>query len=175
MSSSRTAIPPTASAFCRCSTATSPVLARRRGRPPPTAATPVVPISLPPKTVGHRRRLSQEMRHRRRRHGQKPVGVPPPAQFPRRYRGGDLLVQARLRRRPLHLAGSGSFQGLHLVCRGCPQLGAVRPTQTSLAAQPATSPQPSANPADQNCSQRESPFGLCCCNTKVSAHALQSV
>ena|SRR5262252_6414457 len=38
MSSSRTAIPPTASASCRCSTDTSPALARRRGRPPPTAA-----------------------------------------------------------------------------------------------------------------------------------------
>src|SRR6516164_2879595 len=38
--------------FCRCSTATSPALARRRGRPPPTAATPAVPISLPPRTVG---------------------------------------------------------------------------------------------------------------------------
>src|SRR5215469_15811823 len=52
MSSSRMAIPPTASASCRCSTATSPVPARRRGRPPPTAATPAVPILLPPRTVG---------------------------------------------------------------------------------------------------------------------------
>jgi IS5 family transposase len=81
----------------------------------------------------HRRRLPQEMRHRGCRHGQKPLGVPPPAQLPRRHRGGDLMLQAGLWRRPLHLARSGTLQGLHLVCRGGPQLGAVRPPQTSLA------------------------------------------
>jgi IS5 family transposase len=35
----------------RCSIATSPAPARRRGRPPPTAPTPAVPISPPPRTA----------------------------------------------------------------------------------------------------------------------------
>ena len=83
---------------------------------------------------GRRRCLSQEVRHRCCRHGQKPWGLPPPAQLPRRHRSGGLLAQARLRRRPLHLAWSGALQGLRLVCRGRPQPGAVRPAQTGLAA-----------------------------------------
>src|SRR6516225_10496795 len=52
MSSSKPAIPPTPSASCRCSTATSPAPARRHGRPLPTAGTPAAPISPPPSTVG---------------------------------------------------------------------------------------------------------------------------
>jgi hypothetical protein len=35
---------------------------------------------------------------------------------------------------PLHLARTGSLQGLHLVRRGGAQPGAVRPSQTGLAA-----------------------------------------
>ena len=48
--------------------------------------------------------------------------------------GGDLLLQARVWRRPLHLARTGPLQGLHLVRRGGAQSGAVRPAQTGLAA-----------------------------------------
>src|SRR6516162_7925658 len=74
------------------------------------------------------------MRHRHYRDGQEPLGLPSSAQLPRRHRGGDLLLQARVRRRPLHLARTGPLQGLHLVRRGGAQPGAVRPAQTGLAA-----------------------------------------
>ena len=43
------ATPPTPSASYRCSTATLRAPAHRRGRPPPTAATPAAPISTPPR------------------------------------------------------------------------------------------------------------------------------
>src|SRR5499433_1609886 len=52
----------------------------------------------------------------------------------RHLRGGDLLLQARVRCRPLHLARTGPLQGLHLVRRGGAQSGALRPAQTGLAA-----------------------------------------
>src|SRR4029077_6337307 len=51
-----------------------------------------------------------------------------------RDRGRDLLLQTRLWRHTLHLARARSFQGLHLVRRGGPQSGAVRPPQTGIAA-----------------------------------------
>ena len=63
-----------------------------------------------------------------------PWVLPSSAQLPRRHRGGNLLLQARLRRCPLHLARTGPLQSLHLVRRGGAQHGAVRPAQTSLAA-----------------------------------------
>src|SRR5207244_11615476 len=66
-------------------------------------------------------------------HGQKSLGLPPFAQLPRRHRGRHLLLQARLWRRPLHLARAQTLQGLHLVSRGRPQPGAVRPPQTGVA------------------------------------------
>src|SRR5215831_12363083 len=78
--------------------------------------------------------LPQEVRHRHYRDGQEPLGLPSSAQLPRRHRGGHLLLQARVRRRPLHLARTGALQGLHLVRRGGAQPGAVRPAQTGLAA-----------------------------------------
>jgi IS5 family transposase len=78
-------------------------------------------------------RLSQERRHRRCRHGQEPWGRSPSAHFPRRHRGVDLLLQTRLRRRPLHLARVAILQGLHLVGRGRRQSRAVRPPQTGVA------------------------------------------
>src|SRR5215467_8676586 len=81
-----------------------------------------------------RRRLPQEVRHHHYRDGQEPLGLPSSAQLPRRHRGGDLLLQARVWRRPLHLARTGPLQGLHLVRRGGAQSGAVRPAQTGLAA-----------------------------------------
>src|SRR6516164_3210430 len=74
------------------------------------------------------------MRHRHYRDGQEPLGLPSSAQLPSRHRGGDLLLQARVRRHPLHLARTGPLQGLHLVRRGGAQPGAVRPAQTGLAA-----------------------------------------
>jgi len=49
VSSSKPAIPPTASASCRCSTAISPAPAPRRGRPPPMAAMPAAPTWLRPR------------------------------------------------------------------------------------------------------------------------------
>src|SRR5215510_1451543 len=69
-----------------------------------------------------RRRLPQEVRHRHYRDGQEPLDLPSSAQLPRRHRGGNLLLQARVRRRPLHLARTGALQGLHLVRRGGAQL-----------------------------------------------------
>src|SRR6516165_1569542 len=74
------------------------------------------------------------MRHRHYRDGQEPLGLPSSAQLPSRHRGGDLLLQARVRRHSLHLARTGPLQGLHLVRRGGAQPGAVRPAQTGLAA-----------------------------------------
>src|SRR5262245_38119999 len=142
MSSSRTAIPPTASAFCRCSTATSPVLARRRGRDGGYASRAnlaaakdrgVIDVAFHKKCgIAVVDMVKSPGVYRRLRNFR--AGIEAAISWFKRAYG--------LRRRPLHLAGSGSFQGLHLVCRGCLQLGAVRPTQTSLAAQPATSPQP---------------------------------
>jgi len=81
----------------------------------------------------HRCRLPQEVRHRHRRDGQKPLGLPAPAQLPRRHRGRHLLLQAGLWRRSLHLARARPLQGLHLVRRGRPQPGAVRSPETGLA------------------------------------------
>ena len=52
----------------------------------------------------------QEVRHRRCRHGQKPLGVPPAAQLPRWHRGRDLLLQTRLWRRTLPLARVDHFK-----------------------------------------------------------------
>ena len=174
MSSSKPAIRPTPSASCRCSTATSPAPASRHGRPPPTAATPAGPISPPPRTGGCRRCLSQEVRHRDCRHGQEPLGLPRPAQLPRRHRSRRRLVQARLRRRPLHLARSPTLQGLPLVCRGRPQPGAVRPTQTGLAASwhQVGALGKSGRP---NCSQHNCSVYFCHLNTKGRSHAPQSV
>ena len=44
------------------------------------------------------------------------------------------MLEARLRRRPMHLARIGPLEGLHLVRRGGPQSGAVGPPQTGLTA-----------------------------------------
>src|SRR6266446_1884918 len=109
MSSSRPAPPPMPSASCPCSIATSPALAGRRCR------------------------LPQEVRHRRRRHGQEPLGLSPAAQLSRRDRGRDLLLQTSLWRSTLHLARARPLQGLHLVGGGGPQPGAARPPETGVA------------------------------------------
>ena len=77
----------------------------------------------------------KKVRHRDGRDGQEPLGLPPPAQLPRRHRSGDLLLQTVIWRRPLHLARPGTLQGLHLVCRGGSQPGAARPPQAHLIAQ----------------------------------------
>ena len=134
MSSSKPAIRPMPSALCRCSIAISPAPAYRHGRPPPMVATPAAPICRRQGPRRCRRRLPQEVRHRHHRDGQEPLGLPSSAQLPRRHRGGDLLLQACVRSRPLYLARTGPLQGLHLVRRGGPQPGAVRPAQTGLAA-----------------------------------------
>src|SRR6516225_3923919 len=118
MSLLRTAIPPMPSASCRCSIATSPALARHRGRLLPMAATPAAPISPPPRPAASPMSRSTRSAASPLPTWSKPVGVPPAAQLPRRHRGRHLLLQARLWRRTLHLARSRPFQGLHLVRRG---------------------------------------------------------
>jgi len=108
--------------------------AQRRGRPPPMVATPAAPISSPPRPAALPTSPSTRSAASSLPRGQEPLGLPPSAQLPRRHRGGDLLLQARIWRRSLHLARTGPLQGLHLVRRRGVQSGAVRPAQTGLAA-----------------------------------------
>src|SRR5690242_17450316 len=134
MSSSKPAIRPMPSALCRCSIAISPAPAYRRGRPPPMVATPAAPISPPPRpaalpTSPSTRSVASPSPRWSRALGSTVVcAISAPA------RGGDLLLQACVRSRPLYLARTGPLQGLHLVRRGGAQPGAVRPAQTGLAA-----------------------------------------
>ena len=101
-------------------------------------------------------RLPQEVRHRRCRYGQEPLGLSPAAQLPRRHRGRDLLLQTRLWRSTLYLARARPLQGLYLVRRRRPQPDVVRPPQIAIAPQ-----LPPARGAElrrlvRSCSQRDS-------------------
>src|SRR5215831_773123 len=152
MSSSKPATRPTPNASCRCSIATSPAPARRRGRPPPMGPMPAAPISPPPRpaalpTSPFTRSAASPLPRWSRA-----LGLPSSAQLPRWHRGGNLLLQARVRRRSLHLARPGALQGLHLVRRGGAQPGAVRPAQTGLAA-----PRPSWPCRAAGCAPSHSP------------------
>jgi len=89
--------------------------AQRRGRPPPMVATPAAPISSPPRPAALPTSPSTRSAASSLPRGQEPLGLPPSAQLPRRHRGGDLLLQARIWRRSLHLARTGPLQGLHLA------------------------------------------------------------
>jgi transposase, IS5 family len=81
--------------------------------------------------------LPQETRPRHRGHGEEPLGVSQAAQLPRRHRGRDLLLEARLRPRALHVARAQPFQGLRLGIGGRLQRRAVlRPPVNITAATP---------------------------------------
>ncbi len=81
---------------CRCWSATSPSMARRRGRRRPTAAMPAAKTCARAKAWGVRdMAFHKKSRPQDRRHGQEPLGLSQAAQLPRRHRGRHLLPEAR--------------------------------------------------------------------------------
>src|SRR5271165_5501385 len=134
MSSSKPAIPPTPSALCQCSTATSLAPACRRGRPPPIVATPAAPISPAPSnavspTSPFTKRAASPLPTWSKALGSTAAcATSAPGSRP------HLPLRARLWRGPLHLAGAATLQRLHLVRGRGAQLDAVRPPQTDITA-----------------------------------------